>query len=101
MAKSLKIRVGHLLPEFLADALVLLGPLQAAGAVSASALQTLPDHGHHFLVIVETYSHRITSFLPYYSQSAENVKTKPGQGPGVFYTGTRIPWRTNLASLKS
>ena len=76
MAETLKIGVFHLLPEFLADTLVLLGPLQAAGAVSAGALQTLPDHGHHFLVIVQSNCHGITSFLPYYSQASPFVKTK-------------------------
>ena len=64
MAETLKIGVFHLLPEFLADALVLLGPLQAAGTVSAGALQTLADHRHHFLVIIQTNSHSITSSPP-------------------------------------
>ena len=67
MAETLKIGVSHLLPELLADALVLLRPFQTAGTVSAGALQTLPDHLHHFLVIVQPYSHAITTFLPYYS----------------------------------
>ena len=64
MAETLEIGVLHLLPEFPADALVLLGPLQAAGTVSAGALQTLADHGHHFLVIVQPNSHWITSSPP-------------------------------------
>ena len=76
MAETLEIGVGHLLPELLADALVLLSPLQAAGAVSAGALQTLADHRHHFLVIVQTNRHGITSFLPYYSHTSPFVKTK-------------------------
>ena len=64
MTETLEIGVFHLLPELLADALVFLGPLQAAGAVSAGALQTLPDHSHHFLVIVQPNSHAITSSPP-------------------------------------
>ena len=57
MAISLEIRVGHLLPEFLANALVFFGSLQTAGAVATGALQTFLDHLDHFLVIVQTYSH--------------------------------------------
>ena len=83
MAESLKIRVFHLLPEFLADALILLGPLQAAGTVSASALQTLADHSHHFLVIVQSNCHGITSFLPYYSQASPFVKIKNAETASV------------------
>ena len=52
MAETLEIRVGHLLPELLADALVLLGPLQAAGAVSAGALQTLLYRGYNFFIFI-------------------------------------------------
>ena len=83
MAETLKIGIFHLLTEFLADALVLLRPLQAAGAVSAGALQTLADHGHHFLVIVQSNCHGITSFLPYYSQRSPFVKIKNAGTAGV------------------
>ena len=54
MAIALKIWIGDLLFEFLADALVFLGPLQAAGAVATGALQALPDGPDHFLVIIES-----------------------------------------------
>ena len=57
MAISLELGIGNLIPEFLADALVFLGPFQTAGAVAASALQTFFDHLDHFFVIVQTYSH--------------------------------------------
>ena len=57
MAKTLEIGVCNLLPEFLADALVFLGPFQTAGAVAAGALQTFLDHLNHFIVIIQTYSH--------------------------------------------
>ena len=83
MAETLKIGVFHLLPEFIAETLVLLGPLQAAVAVSAGALQTLADHSHHFLVIVQSNCHGITSFLPYYSQASPFVKTKNAGTTGV------------------
>ena len=64
MAKTLEIRIRHLLPELLADALVLLGTFQPAGTVAAGALQTLPDHLDHFLVLVQPYSHDLTPFPP-------------------------------------
>ena len=59
MAVTLEVRVGHLLTEFFADALVFLGSFQTAGAVATGALQTFLDHLDHFLVIVQTYSHGV------------------------------------------
>ena len=59
MAISLEIGVSHLFPEFLANALVFLGSLQTAGAVTTGALQAFLDHLDHFLVIVQTYSHGV------------------------------------------
>ena len=59
MAVTGEIRIGDLLLEFLADALVFLGPLQTAGAVTTGALQAFLDHLDHFLVIVQTYSHGV------------------------------------------
>ena len=59
MAIALEIRVGNLLTEFLADALVILSSFQTAGAVAAGALQAFFDHLDHFLVIVQTYSHGV------------------------------------------
>jgi hypothetical protein len=49
---SLKIRVCDLLPEFLADALIFLCPLQAAGAITTGSLQALPDGLYHFLILI-------------------------------------------------
>ena len=57
MAEALVVRIGDLLPEFLADALVVLRPLQTAGAVAAGALETFPDGSHHFLIIIQPNSH--------------------------------------------
>ena len=54
MAVTLKIGVSHLLPELLADALVILGLLQAAGAVTTGTLQSLFHHLHHFFILVES-----------------------------------------------
>ena len=63
MAISGKVRVSDLLPEFLADALVFLGALQPARAIAAGAFQAFPDGLHHFLILVESDSHRLTSLL--------------------------------------
>ena len=57
MAKTLEIGVSNLLPEFLADALVFLGPFQTAGAVAAGTLQTFFDHLDHFFIVIQSYSH--------------------------------------------
>ena len=59
---TLKIGIRDLLPEFLTDALVFLRPFQAAGAITSGPLQTVFDHLNHFLVIVEPYSHLLSSF---------------------------------------
>ena len=52
MAIALEIGVFHLLPELLADALILLGALETAGAIAAGALQTLPDGSDNFLIFI-------------------------------------------------
>ena len=62
MAVAFIVGVGDLFPKFLANALVVLGPFQTAGAVSAGALETLPDGFDHFLIFIEPNSHGITPF---------------------------------------
>ena len=57
MAEAGEAGVCNLLPELLAHALILLCPLQTAGAVSAGTLQALTDHFGHFLVIIESNCH--------------------------------------------
>ena len=52
MAIALEIWVGDLLTKFLADALIILCPFQAAGAITAGALQSFPDSLDHFLILV-------------------------------------------------
>jgi hypothetical protein len=52
MAVTLELRVFDLLAEFLADALILLCPLQSAGAVPACPFQAFPDRFHHFLIFI-------------------------------------------------
>ena len=59
MAKPLEIRIGDLVPEFLAHALGILGPLQAAGAVAPGAFKTLPDGFDNFLIWVQNYFHKM------------------------------------------
>ena len=62
MAIALEIGIGDLLPELLADTLILLRTLQTAGAVAAGTLQTILDDLDHFLVFVQFYCHDDTSF---------------------------------------
>ena len=52
MAVSMEVRIGHLCPKFLANTLVILTALQAAGTVPSGALQTLFDGLHHFLIFI-------------------------------------------------
>ena len=52
MAVTLEIRVCDLLPKFLADALIFLRPLQAAGAVPAGTLQTVPHGFDNILIFI-------------------------------------------------
>ena len=59
MAITGKVRVGDLLPEFLAHTLVFLGPLQPAGAIAAGTLQALLDRLYHFQIFVQSYSHDV------------------------------------------
>ena len=63
MAIALVIGIGDLLPEFLADALILLAALQTARAITAGTLQAFLDRGHHFLVFIQTNCHKNTPFL--------------------------------------
>ena len=58
MTVAFEVGIGDLLAKFLANALVFLGALQPAGAVSAGTLQSVPNGLHHFLVLVQPYSHR-------------------------------------------
>ena len=61
MTIALEGRIGDLFPKFLADAFILLSPFQTAGTVASGPLQALPNHGYHFLVFVQSYSHNNTS----------------------------------------
>ena len=67
MTVAFEIGVCNLLPEFLADALVVFASLQAAGAVAAGAFQTFPNRLNHFLIFIEPYSHGITPFFFHYT----------------------------------
>ena len=63
MTVSLVIGIRNLLPEFLADALIILGAFQTAGAIAAGALQAVPDGLNHFFIFIEPNCHGVTSFL--------------------------------------
>ena len=62
VAVTLKIGVRNLLPEFLTNALIILGTVQPAGAIAAGALQAVPDGLDHFFVFIEPNCHGVTSF---------------------------------------
>lgn len=66
MAVTLEVGVGDLSAKLCANALVILAPFHAAGAITAGTLETFPDGLHHLLVLVEANSHNVTSFLYYY-----------------------------------
>ena len=57
MAVAFEVGISDLLPEFFANALVLLGTLQAARTVSAGAFKALFDGGNHFFIFVESDGH--------------------------------------------
>ena len=52
MAIAFEIGIRDLLPELLADALILFRPLQAAGAVTAGTFQTVLDYLYHFRIFI-------------------------------------------------
>jgi len=62
MAEAGELRVCNLLPEFLADALIVLSPFQATGTISSGAFQSISDHLNHFFIFVQSYSHNDASF---------------------------------------
>jgi hypothetical protein len=57
MAKAFKFRVGYLVPELLAYALVIVDPLPAAGAITPCALQAFPDCFYNFFVRIKCNCH--------------------------------------------
>ena len=87
MTVTVKFGIGHLFPEFLADALVILGAFQTAGAIAAGALQAIADGLHHFLIFIEPNCHGVTSFPK--SIIRENHPLSR-QMPLGFLTGLRL-----------
>ena len=61
-----KLGILDLLPEFLADTLIVFAPLQSAGTIASGPLQSVPNHLNHFLIFIESDSHRNTSLPLYY-----------------------------------
>ena len=57
VAVSLEIRVGYLVPEFLAHAFVLRGVLYPAGTVAPCLFKTLAHHLDYLFVVVFLYVH--------------------------------------------
>ena len=50
--------VCNLITEFLTDAFIILGMLQSAGTVSPGSFQPFPDRFDHFLILIQSDSHR-------------------------------------------
>lgn len=63
---SLEIRVGYLLPEFLANALVVFRLFHAARTISSARLQSFFDCFDYFLVFVKSYHNRLRKSLLLY-----------------------------------
>ena len=90
MAVAREIGVCDLLPEFLADALIFLGALQTAGAVAAGALQAVLHHLDDLLILVQPYSHTITSFLKNIIAVSVDLSRKERKGRAVEETGRKF-----------
>ena len=54
MTKSLELGIGNLITEFLTDALVFFGFLEAAGAIASTLLKSLLYGLYDFLVFVKS-----------------------------------------------
>ena len=68
MAKSLKLRVCHLLAEFLAYALVILRHFHTAGAVTFPCFKSRLDYIYNLGIRIQTYLH-INSSVKFYLQN--------------------------------
>ena len=73
MTVTLEIRVRDLLPEFLADALILLTAFQATGAIPAGPLQTVLHHLDDFLILIQSDCHGAYSFSFYYNVAVKGA----------------------------
>ena len=82
-----EIGISHLLPEFLADALVILGALHTAGTIAAGTLQAVPNDLHHFLIFIKTYCHS-QHFLPFFiSITWMSTEKDPHPRVWIFFGG--------------
>ena len=63
MAVTLEIGVCDLLPELLANALVLFGALETAGAIAAGTLQAVLYGFAHLCIFVQSDCHMEISFF--------------------------------------
>ena len=85
MAITLEIGVCDLLPEFLANALILLGTLEAARAIATGTLQAFLDGLNHFCIFIQSDSHGNTSFLFYYSLFVKGGIAKSSASKEALY----------------
>ena len=74
MTVAFEVRIGDLLPEFLADTLIVLGAFQTAGTVAAGALETVTNGLDHFLILIQTNCHSDQLLWLYYKPVAAYVK---------------------------
>ena len=71
MTVSFEIRIRDLLPEFLANALVLFGTLETAGAIATGALKTILYGFDYFRIFIESDSHGEPPFSFYYTRGVK------------------------------
>ena len=89
MAIALEIRVGDLLPEFLAHASGVLRPLQAAGTVAAGALQPLPDSRYDLFILVQPNCHIDLPFSVFNRFGRPFEPVDPKSAPSLHQCGYR------------
>jgi hypothetical protein len=79
VAIPFKIRVGYLLAELLALALVVFGLFAPAGTVAAVTLQPLEYCLDEFLIFIQTYVHVPIPLNLYYTAWAKTVNNPAKQ----------------------
>ena len=71
MAVTLEVGVRDLLPELLANALILFGTLESAGAIATGTLQAVLYGPDYFRILIKSDSHSNTPFSFYYTQGVK------------------------------
>jgi len=71
MAVAVEVRILHLGPEFLANALILLTALHTAGTIAACAFKPLFYGLYHLFVFIQTNRHK--THFPFIIRSADRL----------------------------